>query len=243
MTNLTHNTIAYSLAGSDAQTLWVVRSSSKGWHSVECVEAPDGYAIAVGDTRKVRAKQLDTSVEYVERDGHWHATLASDDPTVPEGGFAYDDYDAAEAAGERAWPEANPETPDSETLAGSDDEDEDEDEDDDDVLTPGKLMGRTLRRYAVGYVTVTNANKAKTKVCGDALSLALKDLQPEEVAELASELLDKPANLYDGLNPGQVRMNWGNRLRAAVKRGDLEEDSVLAAILGVVATIPTADAA
>jgi len=219
MTNLTHNTVAYTLAGSDAQTLWVVRSSKGGWYSVECVDAPDDHAISVGDTRKVRAKQLDTSVEYVERDGHWHAAFASDDadPTVPEGGFAYDDYDSSEEDDAQAA--------------------------DEDVLTPGKLMGHTLRRYAVAYVTVTNANKAKTKVCGDALSFALKDLQPEEVAELASGLLGKPVDLYDHLNPGQVRMNWGNRLRAAVKRGDLDEANVLAAISGVVATIPTADAA
>jgi hypothetical protein len=207
---------------------WTIVEEAKGWVTLTCIAGdvendPDGEFGAVGDTCKARRKQL----------------TPCEEPTPTE-----DTSDAAEAAfseaGERAWPEADPEMPDSETLAGLD-EDDATAEDDDGELTIGKLMGRTLRQYATAYVVVTNAAKTKTKVCGDALSLALKDLTPDEVADLASGLLEKPVDLYDHLNPGQVRMNWGNRLRAAVKRGDLDPEVVMAEIEILVKSIARPD--
>lgn len=190
---------AYHLTTVNDGSIWVVTEYSKGWYTVECVEHDDPDLAQVGDERKVRAKQISTDLVYRFADGTWSAEMATGDtnPAVTESAVTESDDDAAA-----------------------------DEEDEDDELTPGKLMARTLHSYAIGYVTIVNASGDKSKVCGDWLSKLLAPLTPEQVARLASEILGLDETLYDHLNPGQVRMNWGNRLRAKVKREELTQDVV-----------------
>jgi len=92
-----------------------------------------------------------------------------------------------------------------------------------------KVMG-ALRQARAHYVPGQNANGDKTLTCGDDLAAMLLSLTPEDVSRVAASLLDLDEDLYDHLNPGQVRMNWGNRLRAALKKGKVTEDQVASAI-------------
>jgi hypothetical protein len=67
--------------------------------------------------------------------------------------------------------------------------------------------------------------------CGDGIALALKDYLGEAKDKQERLLRFATANglwddKYDALNVGMQRMNIGNRLRAAIKRGDMSEKSV-----------------
>lgn len=188
---------AYHLTSINDGSIWVVTAHSKGWYTVECVECDDPDLANVGDEKKVRAKQISTEVVYHKTGDTWSAVMPT--AVTDEPNLAVTESDNDEAA---------------------------DDDDDEDELTPGKLMARTLHSYAIGYVTIVNASGDKSKVCGDWLSQLLAPLTPEQVARVASEILGLSVTLYDHLNPGQVRMNWGNRLRAKVKRGELTQDVV-----------------
>jgi hypothetical protein len=214
-------TIAYHLTAVNDGSIWIVTAYGKGWYSVECVEHDDPDLATVGDTRKVRAKQILTKVIYrLTADGNsWSAEMATD--KTARDGDATDETETARD-GDSSGADAD-DAGDDDADADADDDDAD---DDDDELTPGKRMSRTLHSYAMGYTTVVNASGDKSRVCGDWLSQLLAPLMPEQVAQLAAEILDMDATLYDHLNPGQVRMNWGNRLRAKVKRDELTRDVV-----------------
>ena len=87
-------------------------------------------------------------------------------------------------------------------------------------------MAGTLDRYKPGYVACVAYSGAASQNNGDDVAVALEGKTPREVAEFAERVLDLPAGTlvdkYAGLNPGQVRMNSGNRIRNAIKRGDLD---------------------
>lgn len=87
-----------------------------------------------------------------------------------------------------------------------------------------------LKEARKHYVTVSKSNGGKSTNCGDGLASLLLDLLPNEVALLADRVLEEADGFhqakYAHLNPGQVRMNSGNRIRSAFKRGDVTEEDV-----------------
>lgn len=105
--------------------------------------------------------------------------------------------------------------------------------------TVAQKMTRTLDRYKGGYVTSQTASGTRSQHTGDDLAFALAGSTPSEVAAAAERVLDLGAGFlvsldfsgkYDALNPGQVRMNSGNRIRAAIKRGDITIDQAITAL-------------
>lgn len=80
-------------------------------------------------------------------------------------------------------------------------------------------------RYKRAHITKSGERSVSN---GDPVAIALQGLDPEEVCELADELFSQPEGFHDtkysGLNPGHRRMCAGNRIRAAVKRGDVIVD-------------------
>lgn len=92
-----------------------------------------------------------------------------------------------------------------------------------------RKMADVLRAARVAY-TVTKAYSGKASLNnGDQLAKALAGKTPDQ-AMAASEAVHAvfdPANVpdlkakYGKLNAGQKRMNSGNRIRAAIKRGDI----------------------
>lgn len=101
-----------------------------------------------------------------------------------------------------------------------------------------RSMANTLNVYRGNYEPSIAAGGRKSLNCGDDLAGLLAGLEPEQVIKLAELALDLGPGLlqakYDNLNPGQKRMNAGNRIRAAIKRGDLEMDAIKTAAGGVV---------
>ena len=106
-------------------------------------------------------------------------------------------------------------------------------EDGDDAADKAEVarkMASTLNRYKPMYVQSVAASGAKSQNNGDDLAAFLSALTPEAVAILAEKVLGlEPGFLvakYERLNPGQMRMNSGNRIRAAIKRGELTTEAV-----------------
>lgn len=93
-----------------------------------------------------------------------------------------------------------------------------------------RRMSATLNKYKPQYVQSVAASGAKSQNNGDDLAAFLSALTPEAVVALAEKVLGLEAGelvaKYDRLNPGQKRMNSGNRIRAAIKRGDLTVEEV-----------------
>lgn len=90
----------------------------------------------------------------------------------------------------------------------------------------GKLgMAKTLNRYRATYVVSLTHEGRKSLSKGDELANMLQQRHHNDVARIAALALgmDKEALVekYAHLNNGQIRMNSGNRIRAAIKRGDI----------------------
>jgi hypothetical protein len=86
-------------------------------------------------------------------------------------------------------------------------------------------MGEILAKYRPGYVVSITPNGRKSRCNGDKVAEALEGFEPAQIIAAAEKLLNfKKGELlerYAGMNQGQARMNVGNRLRGAVKRGDI----------------------
>ena len=79
-------------------------------------------------------------------------------------------------------------------------------------------------RYLDRYVTVKLDNGATVKDNGDDVAQLLRGMELVEIYELASAKLGIDMSeltlKYEHLNPGQQRMNLGNRLRKAFRDAD-----------------------
>lgn len=95
------------------------------------------------------------------------------------------------------------------------------DEQAEDVPHERHPMAVALEQARKHYVKCRRPDGSNTAHNGDLIAKALRDLEPVEVAYLADKVLDVPEGFHVGrygkLNPGQVRMNSGNRIRAAWK--------------------------
>jgi hypothetical protein len=82
-------------------------------------------------------------------------------------------------------------------------------------------MHQHLNKYKPHYAFVSSARGNPSLCNGDPVAVALASKTPEEVVTLAMRLLGRPElkEKYQHLNNGQQRMNCGNLLRTAVKKG------------------------
>jgi hypothetical protein len=130
-------------------------------------------------------------------------------------------------------------------LAGADlDEDDESDEESDDDLEDevSCSMAEQLRRARVRYVKTKRPSGAGSMDNGDTIAKNLRDFEPEEVMTIADRVCEESAGFhaakYDGLNPGQKRMNSGNKIRSrwmkAWKENNKDEIIRIAAIVAVV---------
>lgn len=108
------------------------------------------------------------------------------------------------------------------------------------VLIAGHLqaaprdMSSTLNRYRETYEDTAAYSGRLSKHNGDDVAKLLAGATPEAVIAAAEVLLGLEVGeletRYANLNPGQRRMNAGNRIRACIKRGDKTADELAAAI-------------
>jgi len=97
-----------------------------------------------------------------------------------------------------------------------------------------KSMSRTLNKYRTGYEPTVAYSGRVSLNTGDDVAVLLAGLAPDAVIRVAEQLLGledgELMTRYAGLNPGQRRMNGGNRIRAAIKRGDATVDDLKAVL-------------
>lgn len=91
-------------------------------------------------------------------------------------------------------------------------------------------MSATLAKYRTTYEpTVAYSGKASADN-GDQVAEILRGMTPSQVCALADKVFGEAEGThearYEGLNPGQRRMCAGNRIRAAVKRGEATIDDL-----------------
>jgi len=88
-----------------------------------------------------------------------------------------------------------------------------------------KNMSKTMNKYREGYEPSISASSRKSLNCGDEVAHMLAGLDPITVVQVAEAVLGFEGGelvaKYANLNHGQQRMNAGNRIRSAVKRGDI----------------------
>jgi dsDNA-specific endonuclease/ATPase MutS2 len=93
-----------------------------------------------------------------------------------------------------------------------------------------RKMAEALRAARARYQRTTAYSGNRSMDNGDDLANLLSGSTPKEVVLAAEALLGlDPGELWDKyqrLNPGQQRMNAGNRIRAAWKRGDCTVEEV-----------------
>lgn len=126
--------------------------------------------------------------------GQWHTVVLEDGTTVKGRAKQLTSYDA-------------------DADLGTDDE------------TSKQSLAKTIAKYRDGYVPTIAAGGKKSLSNGDDLALFMAGMEPAQVCQLADQLLAVPSGFhaakYSHLNRGQQRMNAGNRIRAAAKRGDV----------------------
>ncbi len=103
--------------------------------------------------------------------------------------------------------------------------------------TAASKMAEALRKARVHYQKTRRPQGAASADCADLIAKELRDYEPLEVAGLADRCFDLPkgfhAERYAHLNMGQIRMNSGNKIRAAYKKGDDAIRARIAFVLGL----------
>ena len=99
-------------------------------------------------------------------------------------------------------------------------------------LTQAQAMSRKLREARQRYEVTVAASGNASADNADVIAQALRGLEPKQVVAAAERILGMTEGelwaKYERLNPGQQRMNAGNRIRGAIKRGDVVADEVIA---------------
>lgn len=87
-------------------------------------------------------------------------------------------------------------------------------------------MAKHIRKYRERYVRVKSYTGGSSMNNGDPVAKLFEGRSPLECMQLAEQVLEladgELVAKYEHLNPGQQRMNAGNRIRGAIKRGELE---------------------
>lgn len=106
----------------------------------------------------------------------------------------------------------------------SDGEESDDEESDVDLgeESAGSRMAEQLKAARVRYAKTKRPSGAASADNADAIAKALRDFEPLEVCEIADKVFKLPLgsheSKYSKLNPGQKRMNSGNRIRGFWKK-------------------------
>lgn len=96
----------------------------------------------------------------------------------------------------------------------------------------GNKMAETIRKYREAYTKVVSYNGNNSLDNGDEVAEVLRGMSPDETCALADKVFEQPAmhhaERWQHLNAGSRRMNAGNRIRGAVKRGEVTPDQLRA---------------
>lgn len=112
--------------------------------------------------------------------------------------------------------------------------------------TETRSAADTLKRYRNGHndrpaYEHTDGYAGLSINCGDYAALALKMCDPMRVVAIGEAILPgivkgELSKRYSKLNPGMQRMNVGNRIRSAIKKGVITKKALKDAIKATPAT-------
>ena len=85
---------------------------------------------------------------------------------------------------------------------------------------PVYKMVNQLAKFRANYKPYQRPSGSISLDNADNIATLLRPLEPMRVKRIAETLLDVDLSRYNDLNNGQIRMNSGNRLRGAFKRGE-----------------------
>jgi hypothetical protein len=217
--------------------LATIEAIKSGWYVCHLFD-PAAHPLAKGGIVSARAGRI--AFDFKHPDGRIvPAAVESDGPVFADLGSQ--ERSALRAMARTHCPECESEDLESELLANgktrttcndcdwTSDEAEDEVEEAlEEAETAASKMAEALRKARQHYVKARRPSGAATAHNGDTIARELLDYEPAEVAALADRCLSLPkgwhAARYDGLNPGQVRMNSGNKIRGAWKKAEKEGD-------------------
>ena len=80
------------------------------------------------------------------------------------------------------------------------------------------------------YVATRTASGAMAKRSDNIVAQTLEGMTVDEVKTVATGMGVENVDKYDSLNPGQIRMNLGNRIRGAMAKTEREYERALAAV-------------
>lgn len=99
---------------------------------------------------------------------------------------------------------------------------------------PVITMAQQLQSHRANYVKTLGVNNKGSMDNDDQTARQLRAMDPDVVVTLAEVVTGQPTGslttAYANLNRGQRRMNAGNRIRNAIKRGDITMADVKAAM-------------
>ena len=91
-------------------------------------------------------------------------------------------------------------------------------------------MSEQLKAARVRYAKTKRPAGSASADCADAIAKALRDFEPLEVCEIADKVFKLPIGSheakYSSLNPGQKRMNSGNRIRGLWRKLWIADDKL-----------------
>ena len=94
---------------------------------------------------------------------------------------------------------------------------------------PERKTETYIRPDTSNYIQGWSGNGKRTKISGDFISLQLNGMTNDECKGILAKLdPEADVNKYDHLNPGQVRMNIGGRLRGcfnALVKANMNDDT------------------
>lgn len=106
-----------------------------------------------------------------------------------------------------------------------DEESEEEESEEEESEEEGNKMSGTIQKYREAYVKTVSYSGNNSLDNGDDVAEVLRGLSPDETCALADKVFEAPAfhhaERWQHLNAGSRRMNAGNRIRAAFKRGEV----------------------
>ena len=187
-----------------------IEQISKGWYLIELDEAIENAKGEESTTVSARLSSLalldDEQDDDDEIDGEYH-----------------DDLDE----------NGNP-------IQLDDEQSEDGDVEDalDEAEEHASRMAEALRKARVRYKKDKRPDGKATAHCDDLIARELRDYDPKEVAGIADRCFDLPKGTHEAkychLNPGQIRMNCGNRIRGVWRKGeDIDRMTRIAQVLGL----------
>jgi len=102
---------------------------------------------------------------------------------------------------------------------------------------PVREMRAQLAQARERYTKTTSYGGETSYDNGDEVAELLRGLEPQEVCAVADTALGADAGYhqsrYGHLNPGQQRMNAGNRIRAALKSAKITLDAIQESLAGL----------